>query len=58
MRKKVQRRMSLRLMENWVLDFMVLDGLEFSFGEKERHRERIYNGVQVLGISTQYFSLN
>jgi hypothetical protein len=43
MRKKVQRRMSLRLMENWVLDFMVLDGLEFSFGEKERHRERKKN---------------
>jgi hypothetical protein len=41
MRKKVQRRMSLRLMENWVLDFMVLDGLEFSFGEKERQRENI-----------------
>jgi hypothetical protein len=50
MRKKVRRRMSLRLMENWVLDFMILDGLEFSFGEKERHRERVYNGVQVLGI--------
>ena len=49
MRKKVQRRMSLRLMENWVLDFMVLDGPEFSFGE-ERQRERIYNGDQVLGI--------
>jgi hypothetical protein len=37
-------------MENWVLDFMVLDGLEFCFGVKERQIERIYNGVQVLGI--------
>jgi hypothetical protein len=41
MRKKEQRRMSLRLMENWVLDFMVLDGPEFCFGEKERQREYI-----------------
>lgn len=50
MRKKEQRRMSLRLMENWVLGFIVLDGLQFCFGEKERQTERIYNGVQVLGI--------
>ena len=40
-RKKKQRRMSLRLIENGVLDFMmVLDGLEFCFGERERERER------------------
>jgi hypothetical protein len=42
MRKKVQRRISLRLLENWVLDFMVLDGLEFSFwGKRKTQRENI-----------------
>lgn len=42
MRKTKQMRMSLRLMENWVLDFMVLDGLELCFGKKtERERENI-----------------
>ena len=50
MRKKKQRRIILRLMENWVLDFMVLNGLEFCLGVKERQIKRIYNGVQVLGI--------
>jgi hypothetical protein len=34
MRREEQRRISLRLMENWVLDFMVLDGLEFCVGVK------------------------
>lgn len=37
MRKTKQRRMSLRLMENWVLDFMVL---ELCLGGKQRERER------------------
>jgi hypothetical protein len=46
MGKKEQKRISLRLMENWVFDFMVLDGLEFCFGVKERQIERICNGVQ------------
>lgn len=56
-RKKKQRRMSLRLIENGVLDFMmVLDGLEFCFGEGERERER--EGYQKLGsLSFRYMIL-
>lgn len=53
-RKKKQRRMSLRLIENGVLDFMmVLDGLEFYFG-RERERE----GYQKMGsLSFRYMIL-
>lgn len=53
-RKKKQRRMSLRLIENGVLDFMmVLDGLEFCFG-RERERE----GYQKMGsLSFRYMIL-
>ena len=52
-RKKKQRRMSLRLIENGVLDFMmVLDGLEFCFGERERE------GYQKMGsLSFRYLIL-
>ena len=52
-RKKKQRRMSLRLIENGVLDFMmVLDGLEFCFGERERE------GYQKMGsLSFRYMIL-
>ena len=57
-RKKKQRRMSLRLIENGVLDFMmVLDGLEFCFGERERERER--EGQQKMGsLSFRYLILS
>ena len=50
-RKKKQRRMSLRLIENGVLDFMmVLDGLEFCFGGRERERDIKKWVLWVLGI--------
>lgn len=44
-RKKKQRRMSLRLMENGVLDFIVLDGFEFCFGRGRKSEMKIMGSL-------------
>jgi hypothetical protein len=58
MRKKEQRRISLRLMENQVLDFMVLCGLEFCFGGKRKtNRENIQWGSSFRYMTLPYTSV-